>query len=72
MVKTEAYSGLKYHKRKGMKAKDINENTIQTLAEDFPSYTTPMKGVAEFNPGKNSTEDKPRSGCSKTTNNVTF
>lgn len=41
---------------------------VQILADDFPSYATLKKWVAEFKRGRDATEDDPRLRHPKTSN----
>ena len=49
-----------------MTPKQIYEDMVQVLAVDSFSYATVKKGAAEFERGRDSIEDDPLSGRSKT------
>ena len=61
MDKTEVQGVIKYHQKNSMIPKKIHEDMIQIFAEDSPTYTT-----VKFKQVRNSSENDPQSGCSKT------
>ena len=66
MEKLEIRAVIKYVcKIKGMPPKEIHEDLMKTLGNEFPSYRTVKKWAAEFKRGKESVEDDGRSGRPK-------
>ena len=55
-----------YQQKKGMKPKEIHEDMLQILPEDYPSYTTLKKWAMEFKRTRYMTENDPQSGRLKT------
>lgn len=55
-------SVIKYFHIKGLSAKEIFEDMVNTLGESAPSYSMVKKWTAEFKRGRDSLEDEPRSG----------
>ena len=51
-----------------MTSKEIHENLVQILVEDFSSYATMKKWAERFKRSSDSTEDDPRSDLPKTSN----
>ena len=58
---------IKYFCKKGMSPKEIHDDFIKTIGDEFPSYSTVKKWAAEFRRGIKSMEDYERSdqyqGC---------
>ena len=59
---TEICAVIKYLHLKGMTASEIHDDMLRTLAESAPSYATVTRWIREFQRGRDSVEDNPRSG----------
>ena len=64
MDKREAWVVIKYLPKKGGIPKEIHENRVLILAEHSLSYVIMKNWAAEFELGRDSTEDVPQSGHS--------
>ena len=62
MDKFKCRAVIEYMCIKGLSAKDIYDDMVQTLGATAPCYTTVKKWAAEFKRGRTSIEDDPRSG----------
>ena len=61
MNKLEDRAVIKYFCKKGMSPKEINDDFIKTLGDEFSSYSTVKIWAAEFRWGTESVEDDERS-----------
>ena len=61
MEKTEIRAVIKYLYLKGMSVSEIHDDMLRTLAESAPSYATVTRWIREFQRGRDSVEDNPRS-----------
>ena len=62
MDKNECRAVIKYLYLKDMSPKDIHQDMQNTLKDSAPSYSTVKFWISEFNRGRRSTDDNPRSG----------
>ena len=65
METLETREVIKYFCKEGMPPKDINEDFMETLGKESPSYSIVKKWAAEFETGRESVENDGRSGCPK-------
>jgi len=56
---------IKYLLLDGMSGKAIHDDMLSTLVDNAPAYSVVKSWLAEFKRGRNSVEDKHRSGCPK-------
>ena len=65
MDKFEKREVIKYLFLKGMSGTAIHDDMLATLGNNAPAYSVVKNWLAKFKRGRNSVEDKHRSGCPK-------
>ena len=65
MENIEHRAVIKFFVKKGLKPMEIHNEMVNVLGDDAPSKTTVCKWAAEFQRGRSSLEDDPRSGRPK-------
>ena len=68
MHKTEAWTFIKYHQKKTKTNKEIHEDMLHIVADDFPSNASAKKWASTFKLSNDRTND-PRSSNRETSNN---
>lgn len=66
MEKIEHRAVIKFFVKKGLKAMEIHSEMVNVLGDTAPSKTMVCKWAQEFQRGRTSVEDDPRSGRPKT------
>ena len=70
MEKAEVRAAIKNLCKKGMSPKEIQDDFMETLGKESPSYSTVKKWAAKFRRGQESIEDDEWSGRPKETTTV--